>query len=318
MKLFHATYKANLESILEHGLGAVQMKNWDISVDSGVCFADDMYLSISFCETAENVDDEIYESGIVCLEVDSGCLLDSLLCLDPNWKDAENPEVCYLYRGVVAPADLKVCWEENIENSKEVSDMIVGLILDRKDNALDGVGLEEKVKYNAHDFYMACMSYGRIADDITRAMDFGEEEDVKKALCQYIEKHEYNPVICDYIQKLDWLNKSDWIVEEAAAKAFQAACSVPAEDARSVFSATFDEALAFVSDAEKMVDFELLSKDEFLASYRYLTEEEYDATERVVARMNVQESLAARLTDAAVRSKVYTGAEPKTEVYEKG
>lgn len=34
----------------------------------------------------------------------------------------------------------------------------------------------------------------------------------------------------------------------------------------------------FINDAEKMFDFMMLSKDEFLMSYMYLTEEEYDAT----------------------------------------
>ena len=32
----------------------------------------------------------------------------------------------------------------------------------------------------------------------------------------------------------------------------------------------------FTDDEEKMRDFYILSKDEFLASYSYLTEEEYD------------------------------------------
>ena len=32
---------------------------------------------------------------------------------------------------------------------------------------------------------------------------------------------------------------------------------------------------SFISDEEKMKDFYLLSKDEFLQSYSYLTEEEY-------------------------------------------
>ena len=31
-------------------------------------------------------------------------------------------------------------------------------------------------------------------------------------------------------------------------------------------------------DEEKMVDFEILTKEEFLSSYSYLTEEEYDMT----------------------------------------
>lgn len=34
----------------------------------------------------------------------------------------------------------------------------------------------------------------------------------------------------------------------------------------------------FISDDEKMRDFIALSKDDFLAFYSYLTEEEYDAT----------------------------------------
>ena len=43
-----------------------------------------------------------------------------------------------------------------------------------------------------------------------------------------------------------------------------------------------DYELCFVGDYEKMVDFAELTKEEFLCSYSYLTEEEYDATQRVV------------------------------------
>ena len=284
MRLYHATYKANLVSIFENGLGAIQRKNWDISTDGGVCFADDMDLAISFCEAAENVDDEVFESGIVCLEIDSDALSEAFLFLDPNFDDVRDGPACYLYRGVIAPADLKVCWEEHIDDSKEVNNMIVDLILDRKDNALDGVGLEEKAKYNAHDFYMACMSYGRIADDITKAMDGGTEEDVQAALCKYISDNEYNPLLVAYICRLNWLCKSDPIIEEAAAAAFDEACARCGSTEMLDVDAIFDEKLCFVSDKEKMVDFGILSKDEFLASYSYLTKEEYDATARVVTR----------------------------------
>ena len=38
------------------------------------------------------------------------------------------------------------------------------------------------------------------------------------------------------------------------------------------------EDISFITDREKMNDFFLLSKDEFLASYSYLTEDEYWAT----------------------------------------
>ena len=34
----------------------------------------------------------------------------------------------------------------------------------------------------------------------------------------------------------------------------------------------------FLDDAEKMADFEILTREEFLTSYSYLTEEEYDNT----------------------------------------
>ena len=36
----------------------------------------------------------------------------------------------------------------------------------------------------------------------------------------------------------------------------------------------------FTDDKEKMRDFKLLSKTEFLSSYSYLTEEEYDLTKQ--------------------------------------
>lgn len=41
----------------------------------------------------------------------------------------------------------------------------------------------------------------------------------------------------------------------------------------------------FIDDHDKMRDFAILSKDDFLASYSYLTEEEYDATSKVVAEL---------------------------------
>lgn len=40
----------------------------------------------------------------------------------------------------------------------------------------------------------------------------------------------------------------------------------------------------FLTDGEKLVDFFALTKDEFLASYSYLTEEEYDSTMTAIRR----------------------------------
>lgn len=40
--------------------------------------------------------------------------------------------------------------------------------------------------------------------------------------------------------------------------------------------------LSFADDVEKMRDFKELTKEEFLESYSYLTEEEYNATLEVI------------------------------------
>lgn len=75
--------------------------------------------------------------------------------------------------------------------------MIIDRILDRKDGT----------PYNAHDFYFYCLGYMRgIGDKITAALDYGTEEDVKRALCEYVINNEYNPKICDYINSVSWLN----------------------------------------------------------------------------------------------------------------
>jgi len=44
----------------------------------------------------------------------------------------------------------------------------------------------------------------------------------------------------------------------------------------------------FISDAEKMRDFKELSKEEFLQSYSYLTEEEYDNTKEIYTKSFVK------------------------------
>ena len=74
--------------------------------------------------------------------------------------------------------------------------MIVDLILDRKGGS----------SYKAKEFYDDVMAYEEGTDyKISRALDGGTEEDVKKALCDYIINNEYNPKICNYINKVTWL-----------------------------------------------------------------------------------------------------------------
>lgn len=78
--------------------------------------------------------------------------------------------------------------------------MIIDLILDREDGEKFGE------LYNAHDFYFDVMCYGEIGEDITMAMDYGDESDVRRELCNYVKDNGYNPTICDYINSREWLN----------------------------------------------------------------------------------------------------------------
>ena len=82
--------------------------------------------------------------------------------------------------------------------------MIIDEILDRKDYEEEGYDI-----YNAHDFYLYCMGestcFKGIADKITYAMDYLEEEDVQNAICDYIIEQGYNPNICEYVRSVKWL-----------------------------------------------------------------------------------------------------------------
>ena len=77
--------------------------------------------------------------------------------------------------------------------------MIIDIILDRKDGE----------PYDAKKFYLDIMGYADIwpdlANPITRAMDGGTNEDVRKALCYYIVSQGYNPSICDYVNSVEWI-----------------------------------------------------------------------------------------------------------------
>ena len=46
----------------------------------------------------------------------------------------------------------------------------------------------------------------------------------------------------------------------------------------------------FITDVAKMADFKILTKEEFLASYSYLDEDEYDATLLYLNWLNQEES----------------------------
>ena len=63
--LYHATFSSNLASIQKNGLGNRKSvnKNWDFS-DDVLYFSADLECARDFCESAEDVDEETYDSGI--------------------------------------------------------------------------------------------------------------------------------------------------------------------------------------------------------------------------------------------------------------
>jgi hypothetical protein len=76
--------------------------------------------------------------------------------------------------------------------------MIIDLILDRKNGH----------EYNAREFYYDVREYESTFNfnrGISRAMDGGTEQDVKKALCDYVINQRYNTEICTYINSVNWL-----------------------------------------------------------------------------------------------------------------
>ena len=55
----------------------------------------------------------------------------------------------------------------------------------------------------------------------------------------------------------------------------------------------------FIDDEEKMRDFYELTKEEFLTSYSYLTEEEYDATREVaMKKYRIYKEVQRKIKDA--------------------
>ena len=82
---YHCTFNAYLPSILREGLGDSPHRNWDFSTGD-VCLHIYPSTAESFCESAEEVSDEVFDSGIVILEIDMTGLED-LLDYDPNLTD---------------------------------------------------------------------------------------------------------------------------------------------------------------------------------------------------------------------------------------
>lgn len=79
--------------------------------------------------------------------------------------------------------------------------MIIDLILDRKDY-IENNGIDA---YDPRTFYHDVMAYGEIGFGILRALDSGDDEDVKKELYNYLVKQDYNLEIKKFIDSVKWL-----------------------------------------------------------------------------------------------------------------
>ena len=84
--------------------------------------------------------------------------------------------------------------------------MIIDIILDRKEGEHTGE------KYDPRAFYRAILGWidlnPKPAGEITAAMDYGTNKDVRAALCRYIDAGDYNPAL------KDWINAREWVEEE--------------------------------------------------------------------------------------------------------
>ena len=70
--LYHATYEALIPSIKRTGLDSREGElSWEFSIPGTVYLANDPDVAESYAEAAEEVSDEVYDSGIVVLKVAS-------------------------------------------------------------------------------------------------------------------------------------------------------------------------------------------------------------------------------------------------------
>ena len=82
--------------------------------------------------------------------------------------------------------------------------MVIDIILDRRDAILDS-GVDDWDYAKAKDLYDSAESSG--FTDLCYALDYLEEKDVKRELCNYIDEQEYKPSIKKFVNSVDWLPK---------------------------------------------------------------------------------------------------------------
>ena len=98
--LYHATYEALIPSIKRTGLDSREGElSWEFSIPGTVYLSNDPDVAESYAEAADEVSDEVYDSGIVVLKVASKDLDIDKLFDDSNVQDDFSDT--FEYRGVI-------------------------------------------------------------------------------------------------------------------------------------------------------------------------------------------------------------------------
>ena len=98
--LYHTTYEALIPSIKRTGLDSREGElSWEFSIPGTVYLSNDPDVAESYAEAAEEVSDEVYDSGIVVLKVASKDLDIDKLFDDSNVQDDFSDT--FEYRGVI-------------------------------------------------------------------------------------------------------------------------------------------------------------------------------------------------------------------------
>lgn len=118
--LYHATPSDRVASIMQHGLGGVQMKNFEVSRSNVVYLSDDPDAAESYAANAilmasDNPSrfpmgrmDGVHSSGITTFQIDSSKLDRSLFRADRNHEKAVYGGRSFEYHGIIPPDALFV------------------------------------------------------------------------------------------------------------------------------------------------------------------------------------------------------------------
>lgn len=94
--LYHATYNAYIDSIMSEGIIPGKHSNWECMINNNCVYLEtNKDRAIDFCEVADNVTDDIYNSGISVLFIDTSKLDKSKFEKDLNMIDDEETTIAY-------------------------------------------------------------------------------------------------------------------------------------------------------------------------------------------------------------------------------